>query len=60
MNWYFFKGFAGESPFHFDDPQLVEAFFRTLEPGTRHAVHSEKGRFLVDGHEVEPEVPAAQ
>jgi SAM-dependent methyltransferase len=31
MNWYFFKGFAGEYPFHFDDPQLVEAFFRTLQ-----------------------------
>jgi SAM-dependent methyltransferase len=31
MNWYFFKGFAGEYPFHFDDPQLVERFFRTLQ-----------------------------
>jgi hypothetical protein len=26
MNWYFFQGFNGEYPFHFDDPQLVERF----------------------------------
>lgn len=31
LNWYFFKGFEGEYPFHFDDPQLVECFFRTLQ-----------------------------
>ena len=31
LNWYFFKGFNGEYPFHFDDPQLVESFFRTLQ-----------------------------
>ena len=31
LNWYFFKGFTGEYPFHFDDPQLVERFFRTLQ-----------------------------
>jgi hypothetical protein len=31
LNWYFFKGFAGEYPFHFDDPALVERFFRTLQ-----------------------------
>jgi hypothetical protein len=31
LNWYFFKGFNGEYPFHFDDPALVEAFFRTLQ-----------------------------
>lgn len=31
LNWYFFKGFAGEYPFHFDDPALVEGFFRTLQ-----------------------------
>lgn len=31
MNWYFFKGFDGEFPFHFDDPALVEGFFRTLQ-----------------------------
>lgn len=31
LNWYFFKGHAGEYPFHFDEPQLVERFFRTLQ-----------------------------
>ncbi|MFM8937358.1 MAG: class I SAM-dependent methyltransferase [Vulcanococcus sp.] len=31
LNWYFFKGFSGEYPFHVDDPQLVERFFRTLQ-----------------------------
>ena len=31
LNWYFFKGHAGEYPFHFDDSQLVDQFFRTLQ-----------------------------
>lgn len=31
LNWYFFKGFNGEYPFHFDDAQLVERFFTTLQ-----------------------------
>jgi len=31
LNWYFFKGFAGEYPFHFDEPALVERFFLTLQ-----------------------------
>ncbi|NDG75520.1 MAG: methyltransferase domain-containing protein [Synechococcaceae bacterium WB8_1B_136] len=31
LNWYFFKGFNGEYPFHFDEPELVERFFRTLQ-----------------------------
>ena len=31
MNWYFFKGFHGEYPFHFDEKALVERFFRTLQ-----------------------------
>jgi len=31
MNWYFFKGHNGEYPFHFDDPQLVDGFFHTLQ-----------------------------
>ena len=31
LNWYFFKGFAGEYPFHFDAPDMVERFFRTLQ-----------------------------
>ena len=31
LNWYFFKGHNGEYPFHFDDPALVEEFFRCLQ-----------------------------
>ncbi|HYP03467.1 MAG TPA: methyltransferase domain-containing protein [Cyanobium sp.] len=31
MNWYFFKGFQGEYPFHIDDAEIVERFFRTLQ-----------------------------
>ncbi|MFM8524877.1 MAG: class I SAM-dependent methyltransferase [Cyanobacteriota bacterium] len=31
LNWYFFQGFAGEYPFHLDDPGLVDQFFRTLQ-----------------------------
>jgi SAM-dependent methyltransferase len=31
LNWYFFQGFQGEYPFHYDDPQLVERFFLTLQ-----------------------------
>ncbi|MFM7547459.1 MAG: class I SAM-dependent methyltransferase [Cyanobacteriota bacterium] len=31
LNWYFYKGDNGEYPFHFDEPTLVEAFFRTLQ-----------------------------
>lgn len=31
LNWYFFKGFKQEYPFHLDDPQLIAAFFETLQ-----------------------------
>lgn len=31
INWYFFKGFNGEFPFHLDDPQRIEEFFRVLQ-----------------------------
>ncbi len=31
LNWYFFKGHNGEYPFHFDDPILVDKFFKTLQ-----------------------------
>ncbi len=31
LNWYFFKGFDGEYPFHVDDPALVDRFFHTLQ-----------------------------
>ncbi len=31
MNWYFFKGHKGEFPFHFDDKNMIESFFLTLQ-----------------------------
>ncbi len=31
MNWYFFKGFSGEYPFHFDDPEMINKFFCKLQ-----------------------------
>jgi SAM-dependent methyltransferase len=31
LNWYFFRGFQGEYPFHLDDPTEVETFFATLQ-----------------------------
>ena len=31
MNWYFYKGEKGEYPFHFDDPEMIEKFFNTLQ-----------------------------
>ena len=31
MNWYFYKGKNGEYPFHFDDPEIIEKFFITLQ-----------------------------
>lgn len=30
-NWYFFKGFDQEFPFHLQDPVVIEAFFRVLQ-----------------------------
>ncbi len=31
LNWYFFKGFKEEYPFHFDDPLMIDKFFKTLQ-----------------------------
>ena len=31
MNWYFFKGYKNEYPFHFDDPKMIEEFFQVLQ-----------------------------
>ncbi len=31
INWYFFKGYNCEYPFHFDDPEMIERFFLTLQ-----------------------------
>ena len=31
FNWYFYKGEKNEYPFHIDDEQIIEKFFRTLQ-----------------------------
>ncbi|MBE8965225.1 class I SAM-dependent methyltransferase [Nostocales cyanobacterium LEGE 12452] len=31
LNWHFFKGFNQDYPFHIDDPQVVETFFKTIQ-----------------------------
>ena len=31
FNWYFYKGENNEYPFHVDDGQIVEQFFKTLQ-----------------------------
>ena len=31
FNWYFYKGLNNEYPFHIDDVQVVEKFFKTLQ-----------------------------
>jgi SAM-dependent methyltransferase len=31
LNWYFFKGFNNEYPFHLDDPTVLDSFFRTIQ-----------------------------
>ncbi len=31
LNWYFYKGKNGEYPFHFDEPEMIEKFFSTLQ-----------------------------
>ena len=31
LNWYFYKGENNEYPFHIDDMQIVERFFKTLQ-----------------------------
>ncbi|BAY32094.1 hypothetical protein NIES2107_39800 [Nostoc carneum NIES-2107] len=31
LNWYFFKGFNQEHPFHLDEPQVIDKFFFTLQ-----------------------------
>ena len=31
FNWYFYKGEKNEYPFHIDDIEVVEKFFKTLQ-----------------------------
>ncbi len=39
VNWYFFKGFAGEFPFHLDNPIQIERFFQVLQTQFREIFH---------------------
>ncbi len=39
LNWYFFKGFSGEYPFHFDDKALIDDFFMTLQSNFLEVFH---------------------
>ncbi len=38
-NWYFSKGSNQEFPFHLDDPQIVDRFFRTLQANFLEVFH---------------------
>ncbi|MEH2317505.1 class I SAM-dependent methyltransferase [Nostoc sp.] len=31
LNWHLFKGFNQDYPFHIDDPQVVQTFFKTIQ-----------------------------
>lgn len=39
VNWYFFKGFNQEYPFHLDEPKIVETFFHTLQSNFLEVFH---------------------
>ena len=39
FNWYFFKGEKNEYPFHIDDIQVVERFFKTLQSNFLEVFH---------------------
>ncbi len=39
LNWYFFKGFNSEYPFHYDDPKMIEEFFLTLQTNYLEVFH---------------------
>ncbi len=39
LNWYFFKGFNQEYPFHNDDPKVVDTFFRTIQTNFLEVFH---------------------
>ncbi len=50
FNWYFFKGFKGEYPFHFDDKDMVENFFFTLQTNFMEVFHP----FLITARSYKP------
>tara|TARA_B100000161_G_scaffold225269_1_gene171255 strand:- start:236 stop:637 length:402 start_codon:yes stop_codon:yes gene_type:complete len=39
FNWYFFKGDKNEYPFHIDDVQIIERFFRKLQSNFLEVFH---------------------
>jgi len=39
FNWYFYKGDNNEYPFHFDDTDIVEKFFETLQSNFLEVFH---------------------
>lgn len=39
VNWYFSKGLNQEFPFHLDDPELVDRFFKTLQANFLEVFH---------------------
>jgi 2-polyprenyl-3-methyl-5-hydroxy-6-metoxy-1,4-benzoquinol methylase len=39
LNWYFFKGFNEEFPFHIDDIKVVDTFFETLQSNFLEVFH---------------------
>jgi len=39
FNWYFYKGEKNEYPFHIDDNQIIEGFFKTLQSNFLEVFH---------------------
>jgi hypothetical protein len=39
LNWYFYKGEKNEYPFHIDDNQIVENFFKTIQSNFLEVFH---------------------
>jgi 2-polyprenyl-3-methyl-5-hydroxy-6-metoxy-1,4-benzoquinol methylase len=39
LNWYFFKGFNQEYPFHIDNPKIINTFFQTLQSNFLEVFH---------------------
>lgn len=58
VNWYFFKGFNQEFPFHLDDHKVVETFFHTLQSQFLEVFHpfcSQPGSYLAWVGRIAPE-----
>jgi hypothetical protein len=39
FNWYFYKGEKNEYPFHVDDNNIIESFFKTLQSNFLEVFH---------------------